>query len=254
VPDEGVGVFQREIARLVLEAIGTDGFALAGSLAVQVHGILERPTQDIDLFTAPITAAQFSAAVDQAVAALQDAGLTVRRVRTAQQFARLIVVDVAGRSTDVDLGVDWRAHEPTPMSVGPVLDIRDACANKVLAVYSRGEVRDFIDLDAIRVSGPFDDAELLALAAEHDPGFDRAVFAQQLAAGVALSAHDYSRYGLGADASTSIKNRLADWADTLVPQVPQRGASTYPSSPRGGAPSPHGGRWAGPDEQVRPSL
>jgi hypothetical protein len=34
------------------------------------------------------------------------------------------------------------------MSFGPVLSERDAVAGKRSAVYSRGEVRDFLDLDA----------------------------------------------------------------------------------------------------------
>jgi hypothetical protein len=53
-------------------------------------------------------------------------------------------------------------------------------ANKVGALYSRAAARDYLDVDVIRQSGRFTDAELLRLATEHDPGFDQATFAEQL--------------------------------------------------------------------------
>ena len=43
---------QRRIARLALEAAGDEaGFALAGSGAIREHGLIDRPTEDVDLFT-----------------------------------------------------------------------------------------------------------------------------------------------------------------------------------------------------------
>ena len=49
VPDSLV--FQRFVTRVALAAIGHAGFVLAGSGAVREHGIIDRPTEDIDLFT-----------------------------------------------------------------------------------------------------------------------------------------------------------------------------------------------------------
>lgn len=53
---------QREVARIALA--GVDGFALAGSGAIREHGIIDRPTEDVDLFTASQDEAEFSTAVD----------------------------------------------------------------------------------------------------------------------------------------------------------------------------------------------
>ncbi len=61
-----------------------------------------------------------------------------------------------------------------------MLALTDAVANKVGALYSRAAARDFLDVDAIRQSGRFADAELLRLAIEHDPGFEPLMFADQL--------------------------------------------------------------------------
>ena len=44
---------QRQVTQIALAAAGRDSeFALAGSGAVREHGLIERPTQDVDLFTA----------------------------------------------------------------------------------------------------------------------------------------------------------------------------------------------------------
>ena len=41
---------QREVARIALDSL--EGFALAGSGAIREHGVIDRPTEDVDLFTA----------------------------------------------------------------------------------------------------------------------------------------------------------------------------------------------------------
>ena len=41
----------REVAAVVLRAVAPHGFALAGGCALIAHGIIDRPTQDVDLFT-----------------------------------------------------------------------------------------------------------------------------------------------------------------------------------------------------------
>jgi len=50
----------------------------------------------------------------------------------------------------------------------PVLSLGDAVGNKVSALYSRGETRDYLDVDAIRSSGYFTDAELVRTAGDRD--------------------------------------------------------------------------------------
>lgn len=46
-----VDPFHRQLAQIGLEAAGRYGFVLAGGYAVQAHGFLTRPSEDIDLFT-----------------------------------------------------------------------------------------------------------------------------------------------------------------------------------------------------------
>ncbi|WP_329259549.1 nucleotidyl transferase AbiEii/AbiGii toxin family protein [Actinoallomurus sp. NBC_01490] len=46
-----MGDFHRRLAQIGLAAAAEHGFALAGGYAVQAHGILQRPSEDVDLFT-----------------------------------------------------------------------------------------------------------------------------------------------------------------------------------------------------------
>lgn len=43
-------VVHRRLAEIGLKAGGAYGFALAGGHAIAAHGILQRPSEDVDLF------------------------------------------------------------------------------------------------------------------------------------------------------------------------------------------------------------
>lgn len=66
---------------------------------------------------------------------------------------------------------------------------------KVSTIYSRGEARDYLDLDAIRSSGLFSDEQLVTAAAARDGGFEVGMFAQQLAGVRWLTPPEVSPYG-----------------------------------------------------------
>lgn len=206
---------QRIVTRIALDASASSGFALAGSGAIREHGIINRMSQDVDLFTSDTNERTFGAAVDRVVDALDAAGYAVEVARRTQQFARILVRTVGGQQVDIDMGMDWREAEPVTFDVGPVLSIKDAIGNKVAALYSRAEARDFFDVDAIRSSGRYTDAQLIDAAAERDPGFDAARFANQLQRVDWLTDDDLKEYGVDATERDAIKKRLTGWAAQL---------------------------------------
>lgn len=212
--DDAVEV-QREVARIALARIGQFGFALAGSGAIREHGLTDRPTEDIDLFTVSQHIEQFERAVTQVIDDLKEHGYDVEEIRRTPQFARLRVRLAGDARLDVDLGVDWREERPVIMGVGPVLSLKDAVGNKVSALYSRGEPRDYVDVDAIRGAGRFTDEELLGAAADRDAGFVLGMFAQQLDAARRISLRDIEPYGVTAEELQAIKDRCSEWADRL---------------------------------------
>lgn len=210
---------QREITRAALTALDGRGFALAGSGAIREHGIVDRPTRDVDLFTNDLDPAAFESAVDQLTSELRRAGHSVDEVRRAPQFARLQITTESGQAVDMDLAVDWRELEPVTLSVGPVLSLEDAVGSKVNALYSRAAERDFLDVDSIRASGHFTDTQLMTAAAERDAGFDPAMFASQLEQVSRLRLEMVERYGVNPDQLAAIQSRLTGWAAELRVQA-----------------------------------
>ncbi|MEA5454821.1 nucleotidyl transferase AbiEii/AbiGii toxin family protein [Sinomonas sp. JGH33] len=203
---------QREVARIALASAGDCGFALAGSGAIREHGIIDRPTQDVDLFTTTAHVEQVERAAERAAAELRSAGYHVEEVTKSPSFTRLQVRSGDAHSLEVDFAIDWRKSDPVMLNVGPVLSLEDAIANKVSALYSRGEPRDYLDVDAIRGTGRFTDEELLGAAAERDPGFETGMFADQLDASRHITPRDVRMYGVDDDQLELIKERMGQWA------------------------------------------
>ena len=71
---------QCDLTRVALTALQGRGFALAGSGAIREHGIVDRLTHDVDLFTNDVDPAAFDLAVEQLTGALRDAGHDVEEV------------------------------------------------------------------------------------------------------------------------------------------------------------------------------
>ncbi|MFV2022579.1 nucleotidyl transferase AbiEii/AbiGii toxin family protein [Micromonospora sp. LOL_023] len=207
--------FHERLARTGLAAARRYGFALAGGYAVQAAGLIERPSEDVDLFTAWDRRDEFSTAVTAVVDAYRNDGLTVTIERQYDTFARLTVTD-DDRVSKVELGVDWRANEPILMAIGPVLHPDDAVANKMSALYGRALARDFIDIDATLQSGRYTQETLLTLAQRADRGFDRRIFADALGQADQLDPDDFTQYGLTDPALNDLRSRFSAWRRELL--------------------------------------
>jgi hypothetical protein len=210
-----VDAFHERLARTGLAAVQRYGFALAGGYAVQAAGLLQRPSEDVDLFTAWDRRDEFTEAVTAVAAAYRADGLTVRIERQYDTFARLQVT--SGQHTSkVELGVDWRANEPILMAIGPVLHPDDAVANKMCALYARAYARDFIDIDAVLQSGRYTRTTLLNLAQRADRGFDRRIFADAVNQANLLDPDDFAAYGIAGETLDNLRARFADWRGELL--------------------------------------
>ena len=89
------------MARIALASV--EGFALAGSGAIREHGVIDRPTEDVDLFTANADEDAFSLAIDHVTARLRSSGCEVELTRRAEHFARLHVVTADGVTHELDV-------------------------------------------------------------------------------------------------------------------------------------------------------
>lgn len=204
------------LARLALTAASSYGFCLAGGYAVQAHGFLDRPSEDVDLFTTSALEDHFPDALTSVIAAYEADGFDVFTTAENLAFARLQVTDpTTGATAKVELGIDWRAHPPVTLAIGPVLHPDDAVANKICALFARAQARDYIDVDAVLRSGRYTSDELLALAESHDPGFDQAMFVTALRAIHRLPAAEFVPYGLTDSDVSALTVRITHWADAI---------------------------------------
>lgn len=138
---------QERLARLGLEAIGKRGFALAGGHAVEVHGMANRQSEDIDLFATDRGSPDEVA--DNLIAKYASVGFAVKVLVRTRDLVQLEVTDHDGSVCKVDLGVSWRAQQPVQLDIGPALHPDDAVAGNMDALFNRWAPRDFLDIDSI---------------------------------------------------------------------------------------------------------
>lgn len=213
--------FHQRLAEVGLAAIARYGFVLAGGYAIAANGIGQRPSDDVDLFTNNPDPGRFGEAADKLRSALREDGLEVVDQRTRPTFVQLQVTDsAAGLSSEIQLGLDYRGYPPAQLAVGPVLDVRDAVGGKMSALWSRGEARDFIDIDAVIESGRFSGEQVLAIAdrVETVP-LDRAMLAARFREAGRHPVQLFTRYGVEPARRDQIVARFADWASQVDPKL-----------------------------------
>jgi hypothetical protein len=207
--------FQERLARIALDAVGDRGFVLGGGHAVQLHGMGARPSEDIDLFgVARGGPAEVEADV---VAAFRRHQFIVTVTRRTPDLVQMMVSGPDGETCKVDLGIFWRAREPVVLEIGPVLHPDDAAAGKMDALFNRWAPRDFLDVYAIHTSGRYDRRQLEALLAEHNPGFDRAMFAESLGFLARIPDREFEAYGVDKEHVAAMRAHFAEWQHQLSP-------------------------------------
>jgi len=210
----------RRLARVALRVAEQYGFVLAGGYAISQNGIGDRPSADVDLFTLIRDPESFAQAVTVVKEALLNDDLIVTENRIGPTFADLGVRDpVTGEFSDIQLGVNYREYPPAHMDVGPVLDIRDAVAGKMSALWSRGEIRDFIDIDSVITSHRFTREDVLLIAdAQESVPMDRRILSDRFRLADRGSEEEYGRYNITPDIRQGIIQRFSEWADQIDPR------------------------------------
>ena len=203
---------QATIERIALAAAAPWQFALGGGRALIAYGLIDRPTQDIDLFTTDETAVR--PAAEAVMDALDAAGFPAWEVGLdsdlfddlADLFIELAVSGHDGDSMPLSLAIQPRFQPPLKMAIGPVTRLEDLAASKVSALVNRAEVRDFIDVAMFLEH--LDRPRLLELAARVDPGLAPEDYAACMRQLDAYPDGLFRRYAV--DAST-VRAAFAQW-------------------------------------------
>jgi hypothetical protein len=213
-----VAELHREVAGIALRAAARHGFALGGGNALIAHGIVDRTTEDVDLFTNQDDGV--AAAAGAVEDALRGAGFGVQRQDQAGDLgevfegmgdglAEWIVIAPDGREMLLQMAYFERDRVPVVMDFGPVLDLRDVVGGKVCALASRVEPRDFVDTAAALAR--YSVAELIGFARRLDPGLTGRDFADAGRMLDRLADHVFLRYGLDAPGVARMRAAMAAW-------------------------------------------
>ena len=149
------------------------------------HGMIDRFTADVDLFTD--LEAGVVVAADAVEAALRDAGFEAdRQDKTGgladifegmgEGLAEWVITAPTGEQMMLQMAYFDRSRGPVTMDVGPVLDLEDVIGGKVCALASRAYERDYVDTAAALERFSVD--QVIAFARRLDPGLEDRDFSE----------------------------------------------------------------------------
>lgn len=150
-----------------------DAFYLTGGTALSRFYLGHRKSDHLDFFTSEEELIQpFSLKIEDS---LKKAGFKVERKRGFRSFVEL-AVSAHSESTIIHLALD------SPYRLDPVIlagefpglkidSLKDIAANKVLALFGRATLRDFVDVFFL-IKEKFGKNDLIPMAQKKDPGFD----------------------------------------------------------------------------------
>lgn len=198
--------FQRRIARTILAAGIDPDLALAGGGALISLGLVPRSTLDLDFFT---TEPRVEQLLDAIVEVLDQEGLSVEPDRSGPTFGRL-TVSAGDERCRVDVAQDARLWPTQDGPLGRTVGADELAADKTLALFTRAEPRDYVDVYFL--AQHFSKERLLALAHEKDAGFDEAVFADMLGA---IRRLDREEFEVGDEVLERIRGFVEEWRAEL---------------------------------------
>jgi hypothetical protein len=213
-----VSEFHGQVAAIALRAAAPHGFALGGGNALIAHGVIDRATQDVDVFSDE--QGGVAAAADAVDAALHEAGFgTERRDETAtladifygmgEGLAEWIVTAPGGEQMLLQLAYFDRARKPVVMDIGPVLDLEDVVGGKMCALASRVEPRDYADVAA--ALGRYSREQMIGFARRLDPGLTDSDFADAARRLDRWGDRVFGPFGLSPDDVALLRERFAAW-------------------------------------------
>ena len=213
-----INELHRRVATVALRVATRYGFALGGGNALIAHGLITRPTMDVDLFTNEETGVE--AAAGSVEAALREAGFEADREDKVAELSDMFegadeglaewtVTAHDGQRMMLQMAYFDRTAQPVTMDVGPVLSLEDVVGGKVCALAGRAEPRDYIDTAAALKLYSVDDA--IGLARRLDPGLDDRDFADAARRLDRWGDAIFAAFGLSAADVAALRAAFRDW-------------------------------------------
>lgn len=226
--------FARRVAHIVLPVAAKYGFAVAGGTALIEHGVVDRLTEDLDVFSPQEDGV--AAAADVVEAALRAEGLQVERrdqlAELAEDFPEWDLEDLgtglgewlitapSGEQMVLQMSCFPRSRAPVIIDAVPVLHIEDAVGLKCHAFCTRVEPRDALDM--AMALGRWSAADVIGFAQRVQPSLRPEEFAEAVQNLDATPDSRFTRIGLAADDIALVRERLSAWPrdPSQVPAAP----------------------------------
>ncbi|MEU7061013.1 nucleotidyl transferase AbiEii/AbiGii toxin family protein [Streptomyces sp. NPDC046197] len=207
------GEVRRRLLADILAAGAPYGLALSGGHAVQAHGLVDRPSRDVDVATeSPVGTGEI---VDAVRAGLEERGWQVRTTETEPLGARLVVTDAAtGEECAVQVAKEVLWRPPVPTELGTALSVEDLVGTRVRALADHGLAPDLVDVHAAadRWSHP----ELEELGRRHaGDAFDLADLRARLDGAEWIDDGEFTAYGLDDRCVAELRRWAQAWADDI---------------------------------------
>jgi hypothetical protein len=192
------------------------GLALMGGYAVQAHGLVHRPSQDLEFAT--IHPAPMQEIITTLTGGLTARGWDITVIDIQPLKARFLAADpISGHACEVDVLKEALWRPPVVLDVGPVLALEDLIGTKVRALADRGLPRDFIDVHAAR--DLYTTADLENLGARHPDEFDLTELHDRLETLEWVSDTEFTAYGLTTKQITALRAWAQEWLDDLAQRL-----------------------------------
>ena len=204
--------FHRRVLDAALQVCDQYGLCLMGGYSIQAHGLVERPSKDLD----------FAASCDLPLEdvrrgvtdAFTSAGLDVTWLESSSWMARLMVTDPSGADfCEVDLLKEALQKPPVKIEEIPVVHLDDAIGLKIRALHARSVTRDYIDAAAAGKLLPF--RELERLARQHTECFSPRSLVENLEVVEGLPLREFDEYGLDDEQIREVYRFALAWADEI---------------------------------------
>jgi hypothetical protein len=204
------------LLKAILPVCDQFGLVLAGGYAVKAHGLVTRPSNDLDLATASST--PMEEIVSTIAKAYAAAGLAAKVIGTDGRKGHLIVELPGGGAYRVDILKEPLTKPAVTTSLGPTLSLVDAVGLKVGALHDRGLPRDLIDVYA--ATQYFSNTELAVLGRQKlQEDFNLEDLRDQLDHAYIYPEEEFVHYGIDADQIAAIKLWAQQWADELAGEI-----------------------------------
>ena len=203
----------RRLLQDVLE-VGNDlPYVITGGYAVQAHGIVERPSRDIDVATNSSIPMEILAS--RLIEGLTERGWRVHVIGIEPVSARFMVTDPElSQDCEVDILKEGFTWPPIDTPYGPVLSLDEVIGTKVRALADRGYPRDLIDIHAASRLRSQGELEALGRRLAWDE-FSLEGLATRLSSVQWRADEEFAAYGLSEAEILDLRRWGQAWADDI---------------------------------------